>query len=167
MRRKITRRFEEWKASGDRKKCLVVRGARQIGKTYSIEEFAKENYGHYLRIDLHKDVGARTMFDGDLDAGTIMMAISARYPRFEFVPGNTLLFLDEIQDCPNARTALKFLSRNENFDIVRQRYMNGLALITDMLDASNTQLDMELQLANYQAGILYQYFLLKKQIGTL
>ena len=56
---------------------------------------------------------------------------------------------------------------HENFDIVRQRYMNGLALITDMLDASNTQLDMELQLANYQAGILYQYFLLKKQIGTL
>lgn len=45
--------------------------------------------------------------------------------------------------------------------------MNGLALITDMLDASNTQLDMELQLANYQVGILYQYFLLKKQIGTL
>lgn len=56
---------------------------------------------------------------------------------------------------------------HENFDIVRQRYMNGLALITDMLDASNTQLDMELQLANYQIGILYQYFLLKRQIGTL
>ena len=56
---------------------------------------------------------------------------------------------------------------HENFDIVRQRYMNGLALITDMLDASNTQLDMELQLANYQVGILYQYFLLKRQIGTL
>ena len=126
LRRKITRRFEEWKASGDRKKCLVVRGARQIGKTYSIEEFAKENYGHYLRIDLHKDVGARTMFDGDLDAGTIMMVISARYPRFEFVPGNTLLFLDEIQDCPNARTALKFLSRNENFDIVASGSLMGL-----------------------------------------
>ena len=56
---------------------------------------------------------------------------------------------------------------HENFDIVRQRYMNGLALITDMLDASNTQLDMELQLANSQVGILYQYFLLKRQIGTL
>lgn len=56
---------------------------------------------------------------------------------------------------------------HENFDIVRQRYMNGLALITDMLDASNTQLNMELQLANYQVGILYQYFLLKRQIGTL
>lgn len=56
---------------------------------------------------------------------------------------------------------------HENFHIVRQRYLNGLALITDMLDASNTQLDMELQLANYQVGILYQYFLLKKIVGTL
>lgn len=55
----------------------------------------------------------------------------------------------------------------ENYGIVRQRYLNGLALITDMLDASNTQLDMELQLANYQIGILYQYYLLKKLTGTL
>lgn len=56
---------------------------------------------------------------------------------------------------------------HENYGIVRQRYLNGLALITDMLDASNTQLDMALQLANYQIGILYQYYLLKKLTGTL
>lgn len=56
---------------------------------------------------------------------------------------------------------------HENYGIVRQRYINGLALITDMLDASTTQLDMELQLANYQVGILYQYYLLKKITGTL
>ena len=56
---------------------------------------------------------------------------------------------------------------HENFNIVRQRYVNGLSLITDMLDASNTQLDMELQLANYQIGILYQYYLLKKLTGNL
>lgn len=56
---------------------------------------------------------------------------------------------------------------HEIYGIVRQRYLNGLALITDMLDASNTQLDMELQLANYQIGILYQYYLLKKLTGTL
>ena len=55
---------------------------------------------------------------------------------------------------------------HENYGIVRQRYINGLALITDMLDESTTQLDMELQLANYQIGILYQYYLLKKITGT-
>lgn len=56
---------------------------------------------------------------------------------------------------------------HENYHIVRQRYLNGLALITDMLDASNTQLDTELQLANDEIGILYQYYLLKKIAGTL
>lgn len=56
---------------------------------------------------------------------------------------------------------------HENFNIIRQRYVNGLSLITDMLDASNTQLDMELQLANCQINILYQHFLLKKLTGIL
>lgn len=56
---------------------------------------------------------------------------------------------------------------HENFNIIRQRYVNGLSLITDMLDASNTQLDMKLQLANCQIDILYQYYLLKKITGVL
>ena len=56
---------------------------------------------------------------------------------------------------------------HENYKIVQQRYLNGLSLITDMLDASNMQLDMELKLANDQIGILYQYFLLKKITGSL
>ena len=56
---------------------------------------------------------------------------------------------------------------HENYNIVRQRYLNGLSLITDMLDAGNTQLDTELQLANDRINIIYQYLLLKKIIGTL
>lgn len=126
MRRKVTGRLEEWKASGPRKKCLVVRGPRRVGKTHTIDEFGKANYGHYLRTDLHEDIEARTVFDGNLDAGTVMMAISALYPQFEFVPGDTLIFLDGIQDCPNARTALKFLSRNDNFDLMASGSLMGL-----------------------------------------
>lgn len=56
---------------------------------------------------------------------------------------------------------------HENYEIVRSRYLNGLSLVTDMLDASNIQLSSELELANAQIGILYQYFLLKKTVGTL
>lgn len=56
---------------------------------------------------------------------------------------------------------------HENFSVVRNRYLNGLSLVTDMLDASNIQLSSELQLANAQIGILYQYFLLKKTTGSL
>lgn len=56
---------------------------------------------------------------------------------------------------------------HENYDVVHSRYINGLSLVTDMLDASNIQLSSELELANAQVGILYQYFLLKKTVGTL
>lgn len=56
---------------------------------------------------------------------------------------------------------------HENFNVVRNRYLNGLSLVTDMLDASNIQLSSELQLTNAQIGILYQYYLLKKTVGTL
>lgn len=56
---------------------------------------------------------------------------------------------------------------HENYDVVHSRYLNGLSLVTDMLDASNIQLTSELELANAQVGILYQYFLLKKTVGSL
>ena len=126
MRRKITEKLLEWKKSGAEKKCLVVRGARQIGKTYSIDQFAKENYSRYYRLDLHKDVEARTIFDGNLDSSTLIMSMSAFIPGFDIVPGDTLIFIDEIQDCPNARASLKFLSGNPDFDVIASESLMGL-----------------------------------------
>ena len=126
MRRKITEKLLEWKKSGAEKKCLVVRGARQIGKTYSIDQFAKENYSRYYRLDLHEDVEARTIFDGNLDSSTLIMSMSAFIPGFDIVPGDTLIFIDEIQDCPNARASLKFLSGNLDFDVIASGSLMGL-----------------------------------------
>ena len=126
MRRKITEKLLEWKRSGAEKKCLVVRGARQTGKTYSIDRFAKENYSRYYRLDLHEDVDARTIFDGNLDPATLLMNMSAFIPGFEIVPGDTLIFIDEIQDCPNARASLKFLSGNPDFDVIASGSLMGL-----------------------------------------
>ena len=126
MRRKITEKLLEWKRSGTGKKCLVVRGARQTGKTYSIDRFARENYSRYYRLDLHEDVEARTIFDGNLDSSTLIMNMSAFIPRFDIVPGDTLIFIDEIQDCPNARASLKFLSGNPDFDVIASGSMMGL-----------------------------------------
>ena len=126
MRRKITEKLLEWKRSGAEKKCLVVRGARQTGKTYSIDRFAKENYSRYYRLDLHEDVDARTIFDGNLDPTTLLMNMSAFIPGFDIVPGDTLIFIDEIQDCPNARASLKFLSENPDFDVIASGSLMGL-----------------------------------------
>lgn len=126
MRRKVTDRLMEWKNSGREKKCLVIRGARQVGKTYSVDEFARANYGHYLYIDLRADAKAREIFDGNLDSESLLLKLTAHYPGFDFVPGDTLIFLDEIQDCPNARGALKFLSRKGDFDVVASGSLLGL-----------------------------------------
>ncbi len=126
MKRKITDRLLEWKNSGEAKKCLVVRGARQVGKTYSIDEFARRNYGHYLYIDLRADKDARSMFADDLDMESLIMRMTARYPGFEFVPGDTLVFLDEIQDCPEARGALKYLSGSKDCDFIASGSLMGL-----------------------------------------
>lgn len=116
MRRKITGSLEEWLHSG-RTTCPLVYGARQVGKTYSVEEFGKSHFRDYLRLDFATGPGDTAIFDGDLDVDTIMMNITTRYPDVRLTPGETLLFFDEIQECPRARTALKSFATDE-----RRRY---------------------------------------------
>ncbi len=106
MRRKVMEQIEEWDMSG-RPSCLMIRGARQVGKTYAVEAYCAERGRHVLSIDLSKDRRAHSAFSGNLTVDDIVLRLSAIYPGFEFVPGGTLLFLDEIQACPDARTALK------------------------------------------------------------
>ena len=114
MDRKITETLMQWRSAPPGKKALVVTGERQIGKTYSIDEFGKSEYGSYLRLDFSNDVEARGLFDGNLDATGILDALRTRYRGFRIVEGDTLLFLDEIQLCPNARSAIKPLVNDGN-----------------------------------------------------
>ena len=114
-----------WKARDDRL-CLLVRGARQVGKTFIVERFARENYAHYTSINFDKNPAYKVIFDGDLDAETLIKQISLRVPGAELIPGETLLFLDEIQNCPRARTALKFLTQDGRFDVIASGSMPGI-----------------------------------------
>ncbi|MDR2107908.1 MAG: AAA family ATPase [Coriobacteriales bacterium] len=111
LRRKITDQLLRWKARDDRK-SLVVKGARQVGKTYSISQFAKENYASYIYIDFEKTPSLRRIFEGDLDTATIIKQITLNVPGACIIPGETVIFLDEIQNCPGARTALKFMTQD-------------------------------------------------------
>lgn len=106
MRRKITERLLEWKRS-DRRTCLVLNGARQVGKTYILREFGRENYDSPVYFDLSRDETSRRIFDGNLDADNLIMGLSTIVGDSELIPGRTLIFLDEMQDCPRARTSLK------------------------------------------------------------
>ena len=125
LERKITQNLLEWKNRKD-KMCLVVKGARQVGKTFIIDKFARDNYEFYTYINFDENDNYKTIFDGDLDVDTLIKQISLRVPNSELVPGKTLIFLDEIQNCPKARTALKFFSIDKRFDVIASSSLLGI-----------------------------------------
>lgn len=128
LRRKIYNELRVWKESlrqGYTKKALLVKGARQIGKTTAIRNFGKENYANFVEINFEEMPVARQAFNGNLDATTIVMNLSAM-GFGPFVEGETLVFFDEVQSCPNARTAIKFLVEDGRFDYVESGSLLGI-----------------------------------------
>ncbi|MCL2112286.1 MAG: AAA family ATPase [Clostridiales bacterium] len=125
LERKIESRLVDWKNRPD-KKCLLVKGARQVGKTFSIDRFCRENYPNYIYINFDRDDEYKAIFDGNLDIDEIVLQISLRVKGAEFVPGKTAIFLDEIQNCPRARTALKFFSIDGRFDVIASGSLLGI-----------------------------------------
>ena len=125
LKRKITKELINWK-NEENKQCLLVRGARQVGKTFIIEKFCKENYDSYIYINFDLSPTLKDIFDGDLDANTLIMKLEVTFPDIEIKPGKTVLFLDEIQSCPNARVALKSLALDKRIDVIASGSLLGL-----------------------------------------
>ena len=125
LKRKITTSLLTWKQDPD-KRVLLVKGARQVGKTYSILDFAKNNYQSTIYINFEENPAYKEIFAGDLDMTTLVKQITLRVPNVKLVPGRTLLFLDEIQSCPRARTALKFLALGRQFDVIASGSLLGI-----------------------------------------
>ena len=116
LKREISERLYSWK-NENKKKALCVIGARQIGKTTIIREFARKEYEYFVEVNFILDKGAGQIFDGKLDADTIIENLTA-FKMQKLEPGKTLIFLDEIQECPNARCAIKFLVEDGRFDYI-------------------------------------------------
>ena len=126
LKREIETKLIEWKNKTD-KKCLIISGARQVGKTYIVEKFAKDNYDHFVEINFVENPTAKKIFDGDLDITTILANISLYLPeQSNLIPNKTLIFFDEIQACPNARTALKFFAIDKRFDVIASGSLLGI-----------------------------------------
>ncbi len=140
LKRKAYKDLLEWK--NDRrnglKKCLLVKGARQVGKTYLIKAFGKAEYRSFIYIDFFKQPNLKTVFQGDLTADDIYKRMSANMPQIEFIEGNTLIFLDEIQYCGNARTAIKFLAEDMRYDVISSGSLLGLSYGDDDDDEVET-----------------------------
>ena len=125
LKRKITARLAEWKNSRSGK-CLVITGARQVGKTYIVRRFGEDSYDSFIEINFIEHPELSSIFRGSLSADSIIAGIRLNFPENQILPGRTLLLLDEIQECESAVSALKFLAADSRIDVVATGSMLGM-----------------------------------------
>ena len=125
LRRKIESVLTEWKNS-EFKKPLVIKGIRQCGKTYIVQKFAKENYENVVYMNFILEPDKKLAFTGNIDVDTILLNLSALIPGSRFVKGKTCIILDEIQECREARTALKSFQIDGSFDVIATGSLLGV-----------------------------------------
>ncbi len=130
LKRKFYDTLVEWKNS-HKKECLLVKGARQIGKTFTIDQFGRENYESYLYINFILRPECREIFEDNFEAENLFKRLTVFFQDFKLVPGKTLIFLDEIQKCPKARTAFKSFAIDGRADVIGSGSLLGLTFLND------------------------------------
>lgn len=125
LRRKMMDTLRTWRAQRGHE-CLLIKGARQVGKSYIVKAFGASDYKRLIVIDFIENPELRSIFEGPLDAESIYTRMSLLVQGAEFVPGETLLFLDEIQECPAARTSLKYLAQDRRCDVIASGSLLGI-----------------------------------------
>lgn len=125
LRRKLEKTLLEWKNQPDHTP-LILKGCRQCGKTYLVRDFAKKYYKYEVYINFFKNPAYATIFEGSLEIDDIITMASAFFPNSVFKPRETLIILDEIQDCPDARTALKFFKEDGRYDVIATGSLLGV-----------------------------------------
>ena len=125
LRRKIEDRLLEWKQMPNHKP-LVIKGIRQCGKTFIVQYFANKHYKSVVYVNFALQPEKKDAFVGSKEVDSILMSLSAMMPEAEFIPHNTCLILDEIQECPDARTALKSFKMDGRFDVIATGSLLGV-----------------------------------------
>ena len=126
LKRKIDKYLTDWKNRPDRKP-LIIKGARQIGKTCSVEWFAGQNYASVIEINFIEQKKYREIFNDGFEVDAILKNISLLNPELKFIPGNTIFFFDELQACPNCATSLKFFKLDGRFDVICSGSLMGIS----------------------------------------
>lgn len=126
LKRKIDKYLTDWKNRPDRKP-LIIKGARQIGKTCSVEWFASQNYASVIEINFIEQKKYREIFNDGFEVDAILKNISLLNPELKFIPGNTIFFFDELQACPNCATSLKFFKLDGRFDVICSGSLMGIS----------------------------------------
>lgn len=125
LKRKIDYYLISWK-NNPNKKPLIVKGARQIGKTESIRNFAKNNYKSIVEINFALQKQYKNIFDDGFEVNSIIKNISLIDPNLEFIDGKTLIFFDELQDCINCTTSLKSFNEDGRYDVICSGSLMGI-----------------------------------------
>ena len=125
LKRKVDAYLLAWKKNPDRKP-LIIKGARQVGKTCSIERFARQNYASVVSINFVEQKKYRDVFNDGFEVDILLKNISLLNPEFKFIPGDTLFFFDELQACPNCATSLKFFKLDGRFDVICSGSLMGI-----------------------------------------
>ena len=126
LRRKITEKLLKWKYEKDRLP-LVIKGCRQCGKTRAVLEFAKENYEHVVYMNFFENANYGAIFKDSLEVDFLTMMITAQINDAVFEAGKTVIILDEIQECSEARTALKFFKLDGRYDVIATGSLLGVS----------------------------------------
>ena len=129
LKRKILKYLLDWKNT-KKNECLLIKGARQVGKTFIIREFGK-NYKNFIELNFLLNKSASQAFEGDLNVDDILMSLSSKIRDINYEPNETLIFLDEIQACPKARTALKSFAIDGRYDVIASGSLLGLSFGQD------------------------------------
>ena len=127
MRREQYQTLKNWKEKKN-KKPMIIFGARQVGKTYLVQEFAKDNYEYFYTINFEFEKEALDIFSGNLDIKTLLIQLSSYQPNVPIIEGKTLIFFDEVQKCPQVLTALKSFALDGRFDVIASGSMLGIIM---------------------------------------
>lgn len=125
LKRKIEEELIAWKNDSNHKP-LVIKGCRQCGKTFIVQKFAEENYANVVYLNFMQDSDYALAFEGSKRVDDIVMNLSAMIPQSQFVANETCIIIDEIQECPAARTALKFFKMDGRYDIIATGSLLGV-----------------------------------------
>jgi uncharacterized protein len=127
MKRDIYPDLQLWKKTKDRKP-LILRGARQVGKTYILKKFAEENFENYIYINFEESPSIKSIFEGDLNPDKILQNLEL-LNNTKIEPKKTLIILDEIQECHEALTSLKYFNeKKSNYHIIAAGSLLGVKM---------------------------------------
>lgn len=149
LRRKIDAFLQEWKADPGHMP-LIVKGARQIGKTESIAKFCSEHYEQVIFLNFVEEPKYQSITDGGYDVDNIIRNISLLDPSKQFVPGKTVIVFDEVQEYPDIATSLKFFHRDGRFDVICSGSMLGVNYNTIESNAVGSKTDYQMHSMDFE-----------------